>query len=633
MPFVPDAPAADAPGRFVPDKPAAPAAAARAPTPDDIPGSIRPQEKAASPFNPEQAIKGAAQAGRAVVQNSAASAVGNTQAMIEGLAKKIVGSESKQSVPERAGELTDKLSYQPGKKGGEYLEKGGKALESTKLGGLGPAEAGMLGQISRPPVGASNTVKSLPGAAADAVKAHVPEVAQGPIASLAKKIVGTKEDWQSGTPKEGTAIPGGGSAMTPRELQRRTTAANMDVPIEDMTKGQATGAFDQLQYEKEMAKNGKLGGPLRERVAAHNEKLFQNIGSWFNDLGAKSPNLYSTGNVVDDALVARANKAKQRYQTAYGEAEAAGELRQPVSVSALTDWINKNRSWKTLAPVIGSAEDELVRLGGATRGPDGKLVPGKVPLNDLEKLRRDIIANSKADGTSERYGSQANKVIDDMTEGAGGDVYKRARRLYSQYATEFKNQSLVNKIMSTKKGSNDRKVGYENVADAILTAPIDEARGLRRTLQKEGPDGHQAWTEIQGAALKQFESMATSKQIDSKGNPIFNVGAMKKWVDDMDAGGKLEFMFGKTGAQKIRDLRDVAEYVQSAPVGSVNYSNTSSALKNAMSQMALGHLPTGIKQVVGIGADVVKNRKERARIQDSLEVPKDFKPGQIPPPP
>jgi len=250
--------AAPAAGPWADYAPAAPAAApppaVDTRTPEDVAGGVPPywapwlpkaEPKKPVPFNPEEAIKGAAQAGRAVVQNTGALAGNAAQGLIEELANRIVSGGKSGVSPERNREMTGRGMYTPGKKGQEYLDTAKKWFDESKLGGLGPAEAGMLGQITKAPTGAMGAVKSLPGAAGDAAKAMVPEAAHGPIASLAKKIVGTKEDWVAPKPP----VAAGEQSMLDA-TRGRAQANGYITPAEGGIKGALAGVAGKAKEEK-----------------------------------------------------------------------------------------------------------------------------------------------------------------------------------------------------------------------------------------------------------------------------------------------------------------------------------------------------------------------------------------------
>jgi hypothetical protein len=126
----------------------------------------------------------------------------------------------------------------------------------------------------------------------------------------------------------------------------------------------------------------------------------------------------------------------------------------------------------------------------------------------------------------------------------------------------------------------DRQVALEDVwSHAIMKGSLDDVRHVRRVLQTGGEEGQQAWRELQGQTLNWIKDEATKNvATDTRGNPIVSAAQLNKAIRTLDADGKLDFMFGKRGAQQLRDINELAKVVFTSPPGSVNSSNTASVL-------------------------------------------------------
>jgi hypothetical protein len=327
-------------------------------------------------------------------------------------------------------------------------------------------------------------------------------------------------------------------------------------------------------------------------------------------------------------MVAQA-KAKER--ALYKKAEKAGELEAPVKTDALINFIQENDSFN--APELSGASlgllsKELIRLGGATRGPDGQLIPGELKLSDMELIRRQLngAINSKMDNrTNMRTGVQAKEIIDGMTEGAGGDAYKAARAARTQRARDFENVTLVSGILGTKRGTSDRTVALEDVLRKSVLSPstsLDQTRHLGRLLKSSG-NGAQAWRELQGATVRHIRDEAYKGiTTDQNGNRVISPAALNKAITDLDKSGKLDYMFGKKGGEQLRTLNEVAQEVFTAPPGSVNSSNTSSALINALDTMTtftVTGLPVPAASAIKSLRENLKNRAVKKRVEEALK--------------
>lgn len=549
------------------------------------------------PRSLRESLYGAGEAGLAAGATSLAAIADAFAKVGAGAINKATGSKFNPQI------LRDVGAYvQPQTEAGqESLSDIGKFVDATKIAGLGPnvgtGPGAVLGGSALSQIGSKMTPRMLPGLDA-AINAK----------------------------PEPSAIPGFGSAMTPQALIRRERAAALDVPI-NLTKGQAERSFEQLKFEKETAKQGKVGAPLRERAAENNEKIWQNLDSWIEDTGAQAPDLRATGKVVTEAIAEKAKKAKQQINAAYDQARSANEMSEPVDVRPLIKFAEDNKAESVNAGVIPAVRGTVAKLSTpAKKDVFGQEMPRTMSINDIEEVRKMVNRTAMAGGPNQNkhFGQQLLGIIDGITEGKGGEHYQRARALNTRYKNEFENVGVVDKLMSTKPGTKDRAVAYEDVFDhSIRSGSLDDTRMIRKTLQTAGPQGEQAWKELQAQGINYLKDAATKSERDIRGNPVVSFAGLNKAVNAMDKDGKLDFIYGKQGAQKIRDLRDAAADLYTVPEGSVNYSNTASALLEAFGHMTVGHLPTAAAKAVSVGRNLLRERGVRKQISESLDMPKN----------
>ena len=415
-----------------------------------------------------------------------------------------------------------------------------------------------------------------------------------------------------------------GAAATEQAMQRQTQAGQLPVPVQ-LTKGQATREFGQTQFERETAKLPEVGAPLRERYAQQNEQVMQNFDAWVDLTGAEAPDLRSVGRIVDKAVVNKAKASKAKVRAAYKDAEKAGEMEQPIEVPNLVAHLNDAVPEIATAPVLDTAIKKALQLGIATRSDDGTLIPQAAPLKNVEAFRQAMNrAADPMDAPNMRQIAIMKGLVDESTETAGGDVYRNARRLRKLYADEFENRAVISQLLRTKKGTNDRAVAFEDVfKKTIIDGSLDDVRNLRKTLQTAGSEGQQAWKELQGQTMAQLRDAAYGNSArDERGNPILSAAALDRRVKSLDADGKLDFIFGKKGAEQIRTLNDLAKVIFTAPPGSVNTSNTASALRVALDAFATGTLtgiPAPAVTALRAVAGKIKDRKLAKRVKDALQ--------------
>lgn len=559
----------------------------------DVPGAPAPSAPAETPKKPGFLARraGDVEAALSLATGAGATFLGAGAGLAGGVRRLVTGDKEGASPDDVLRGVQQDFTYQPvTEEGQNRLRTVADFFGASKLAGLGPTEAVTTGAMVSPVV----------------------TQARGAATAGAARVA----DLMRPEPK---AIVGMGSAMVPQEIQRQARAGSLPVPIE-LTKGQATRDFSQQKFERETAKTAP-GGPLRERFADQTERIPMNFDAWVDDVGAQAPDLRATGQVVTQAIAEKMNKAKGRVNAAYEEARKSGAMEAPVSVESLLDYARKNNAASQNTGVISTLETAINDITGPQRKDVfGQPIPRQISINDLEEIRKTIGTAGLKDDTSAHYAKEIKGVIDGLTENVGGEEYKRARRLHMNLKAEFENVGTVDKLMRTKPGTTDRAVAYEDVfKHSVLSGSLDDVRMIRKTLQTAGPNGEQAWKELQGQTLNYLKEAAIGgSQKDARGNPVISYAGLNKAVKGMDVDGKLDFMFGKQGAQMLRDIRDLSADVVTSPPGSVNFSNTGSMLMEAFGSMAMGKLPTAMAQTANAARKFYGGRKTRQQVQEAL---------------
>jgi hypothetical protein len=437
----------------------------------------------------------------------------------------------------------------------------------------------------------------------------------------------------------------GGSAGTDMAGQRKATADQLPVPMGDLlTKGDLTRDPAQQKFEVETAKLPDEGKPLRDRIVAKNQAILDNFDAAIDQTGAEAPTLRAVGQAVDKALVDKARRAKTEIRARYKAAENAGEMEAPVVLQGVIDHLNDAAPEAATAPLITTARALAIKLGIA-KEEGGILVPASkgtvtdalmnqvatnpgVSLRRAELFRQAINRATDFEATNIRQSTIIKGLVDQATDGMGGDLYKAARAARSRYAQEFENHAVIAKLLNNKRGSADRQVAMEDVFHhSILKGSLDDVRTVRKVLQTAGPDGMQAWKELQGATLRDVRDNATkSVALDSTGNRVMSPAALDKAITALDADGKLDFIFGKKGAQTLRDIREIAQISRTvSPEAAINHSNTAMTLAALADTVfsGLSGIPAPIATTSRMALKHIKDVRLRNRISDALnEMPK-----------
>lgn len=551
-------------------------------------------------------------------------AVGGTAGLIggtlKGLAEQILSGqfgsqEAANLVQKSAMQGAQALTYAPRTQSGqEQVQAVGEVLQNV------PPVIPVVGPIGA--VAASTKmVAPVVAATADRVAAPVVQATKRAGQAVAKVV----EPIMPGAAKKPTpGTPGsGGAAGVDLATLRQAKAEELPVPIK-LTEGQKTRQFEQQRFERETAKLPEVGAPIRERFATQNKQLQQNLESFIDMTGAEAPDLRSIGLTVDKALRDRAARDKTRIRTLYKEAEKAGEMEAPVKLDTVVQHLVDNAPEAEVANVLKATRAKALQLGVATEAPDGTLTAQPVSLKTAELFRRSIGGATNAEPTNIMQASQMRSLIDASTEGLGGNMYKQARAARARFANDYENIGLVKNLLGQKRGSNDRAIAMEDVLRRSVIDPstsLDTVRQVRRLLQTEGPNGQQAWKELQGGTLKFLRDEST-KGVgrDELGNPILSPGQLDRVVSQLDKSGKLDFVFGKKGAEQLRIINDVAKDMLVAPPGSVNTSNTASVLAGMMDIAISGTagIPAPVMTSFRLLTKGIKDAKTRAKVKRAL---------------
>lgn len=568
-------------------------------------------------------IVGAGETALALGTGATSGAVGMIGGTLKGLAEQILSGQfgtqqAADLVEQEAMRGAEALTYAPRTQAGqEQTQAVGEAL--APLAAVAPLTA-ELGAITQ---GARAAVPAVRAAAQPAVQT-VQRAAQPAVEAAGRAL----ESARGVIPGQRTAAPSAGAAATHEAIRRTEVAAQLPVPFKDktgLTTGQASRDFAQLQFEKETAKAGELGAPLRERVENQTANLIQNFDALVDRLEPVATSRRDIGSAVDQALVTRAEVQRRKIRQAYQDARDAGQLSDPITMDPLAVRMAELQKYEGVSPNIRAIRNEAVRLGALAEDEAGALTPGRITIDDAELLRQFV--NESTDWMDRRQSTFAKRVttaIDEATDGQGGELYKKARKLRAQFADEFENAGLTSKLIGTKRGTDERQIALEDVFDkVIVSSKVDEMNKLRSTLLKAGPDGRQAWNDLKAAGIERIKNASLSASArDSQGNPILSPDALARAVRQLDETGKLVSLYGKKQAQIMRDLADIASVIYTAPPGAINTSNTASALQVALDSLgtfAVTGIPAPAATALKEASKYIKDRKAKARINESLK--------------
>ena len=596
--------------------------------PSQIPGNQPVQPRQPDPSLAETAV-GAGEAALSTVTGLTGGAAGMVAGTVGGLAGSLLSGEFG--------------TREGAKRVEQAAAKGAEALTYAPRTPSGQAQAQAVGQAMQQVIPVAPVVGGIPVAARPVAQGAGNARTAALQAVRAKVQAAAERRSQSAANDPAMPTPGTmgsvGAAGTDISTVRRGMAEELPAPVQ-LTKGQATRDFEQVRFEGEMAKDPVRGQQLRERFADQNQAIPRNFDVWIDEVGAQKVDLPSVGDAVTSVLRQRAAADKARIRVAYKEAEKAGAMEAPVSLEGVVAYLNEAAPDAATAPLLTTVRGWAKKLGIADEAPDGALVPaggrvgsalmndrqagGAVTLKTAETFRQAINRNTDFEPTNIRQATIIKGLIDEATEGLGGDKYRAARQLRRQYAERYENFGLARDLLNNKRGMSDAIVPAEKVFQrAILGAPMADVKQIGRLLKSSGDPGRQAWAELRGAALRHLRDEATKNVAsDSRGNPVVSPAKLNAAVQQLDQSGKLEYLFGKKGAEQVRAVNELSKVVLTVPPGAVNTSNTASVILAALDMATSGvaGFPVPVMSGLRILTTHVKDRQIQKRINEALGI-------------
>jgi hypothetical protein len=406
-------------------------------------------------------------------------------------------------------------------------------------------------------------------------------------------------------------MPGMGAANTAEELLRTERLQRLNIPA---TLGERTKNLGQQQFESEVQRGVIVGIPedvkttVSEQIRSFKENqqraIVNNFERMTDEVGAQNVEPRAVGLIVDKALDEIYSKKFNDYKAKYKLADEAGETLQPVAYQPLLDFINTKTptARKTLDPILDSVAEAL-----AMNDPNKT---GQITVRALEDIYQQIgkVKNSANAG-------QLKSIITEIGDGVGGELYQSARQARRQLAREFEDVSRVDKLMGTKAGYVDRRVALDDVfKHVVLDGSLEEMRTVTSLLKKGGPNGRQAYAELQGQTLQHMKELL----IKNDGMSFRNFNTL---VTQLDSEGKLSYMFGKTGRDQILDLRDAIKDVIVKQPGAVNYPNTSGAVLRGLEALQSLRVP-----LAKSAAEIARTREIKGKVSEALKQPNQLAP-------
>lgn len=474
----------------------------------------------------------------------------------------------------------------------------------TLLGARGAkgavTEAGSAARTARAATSASRAAEGITRAKAFVAKKTSLKWDQLPE-SMQKKLAQIAED-----------DPDALFRLKPEAIERQARLTKLKTPA---TRGEVERDLTQLTREENMSKQ-PAGADVREIHAAQDEALHHQLDVVRRSTGGKAVTRQQVGKTVqNDGLRNKAAVSVKNYDRLYKEARAEqpnatvkadpfyefleqnGEVLNPnvQHLSFLKSWLNKAKLERPAegsgAPISLSTD---VAKAVAERGKSAEeegVVRRPIKLVELDDLRRKASSIARKGGTDAHYAGELLKAIDKSFEQipAAATKWKAARDAFKAHKVEFEDQALVKKLTSNKgKSRTDRATALEDTTETVLKHSAEDISKLEKSLKEGGTPqtqaaGKRAWANLQAGVIDYLREKASGKRAISgeKGQKQFNA-PYRDVFGELDADGKIDALFGKAQAKRLREIYEAVGDVRTKPTGRIAGSDT--AARQALSK-------------------------------------------------
>jgi hypothetical protein len=247
---------------------------------------------------------------------------------------------------------------------------------------------------------------------------------------------------------------------------------------------------------------------------------------------------------------------------------------------------------------------------------------GNISARNLERIRQEATATANGPpSATTHFAGQARKIIDQMAESSGGELYAKARAARKAQGNEFEQQGAVSDLVSNA-SRTDRTTALENTTKTIISGSLEDVRNIKRTLLTGGDEatrtqGRQAWRDVRRQVIDDIKSAATkSATLNEDGSSPLSPAALKQ-VMDRYGNEKLDEIFGPGTTKQLNKILEVARETKpptTSAIGSSTFANVMAFLEKGLTKVPVGgDLVVGAAKLVGKAREIGAASRETAK--------------------
>ena len=419
--------------------------------------------------------------------------------------------------------------------------------------------------------------------------------------------------------REQPPMVGMGAASTSEDLARqvrldkfgiRATSGERDKNLQmqqfesDVERSALSGISEKTKSEL-ARKYGAFKVGQKQDILNQFEKMTQEVGGTIDRASPRT-----LGKFVDKTIVNLYTKEFDDYKALYAKADNAGETLEQVKYQSLLDYIGTKSTTRRekLDPILNDVA-ELLAMSDPQK-------TGKISIRNLEDIYQ--VVGTVKDSPSAK---PLKDLITQIGDGAGGVLYQESRQARAKLADKFENVKRVNDLLCTKPGTTDRKIAFDDVYNhVVVDGSLEEMKTVTQLLKGGGPEGQQAYKELQGYTLQRMKDLLLKKGDESDAVRLNN---FNNFIIDLDREDKLGYLFSKTGRDTLIDIKQSISDVMVKEPGAVNYPNTAGAVLRGIE--ALQNLPFKIPGAE-TAAQFARGRQYKKQLEKTLLQPNALAP-------
>lgn len=434
----------------------------------------------------------------------------------------------------------------------------------------------------------------------------------------------------------------------PEQVARAARFRQEGVPA---TTGEITQQMAPLTTEQRLIGSSaeRAAEPFRRFKLQQSEAIKANLRDAFTDETTRE----ATGQIIQDALTGRRKLLRSQKNELYDT--ALEQTRELGGVHLFTDDMrgavplpDELEDLAITAPQAVDSVTKLLTKYGVIEPAPGMVPEGFAPtpltLENAERFRKTLNRIERSDPTGaasviigpvrealdtefnnlsdnvgnlvQRMTLDSGKVVDMASPEARkveqlkglSDTLKEARKRVRTLKTEFSPQSLVGRIVDTKKDGVTQITEASKVYDKIASkaTPVEDVRKLAGSLIKSGDKGKEALASMQTTTMMDLIDAGFSTESRKiQGIPVFNPTAFKRRMKAVGV-DKIEAMF-KNEPDIVKKLKNIDKIaLDLIPPGEAVPKGSAQVIMDLTNRLGLATITTKYPVLGAIGGAMVK---------------------------